>query len=140
MRSLHYRGTPAAPGLVLALDAAPGAVCGGVALRVAAAEAAAVLAVLRARELTASAYVERTLPLVLEDGRQIEAITYVIDRAHPLYARLPLAAQAEIIARAAGNRGTNADYLFSTQAYLAGLGLADAELDLLATQVRQRMG
>ncbi|MBW6506332.1 MAG: gamma-glutamylcyclotransferase [Rhodobacteraceae bacterium] len=137
MRSLHYRGTRAAPGLVLALDAAPGAVCNGVALAVPEAEKAEVLAALRARELTASAYVERCLPLQLEDGREVDAICYVIDRAHPLYCGLSLEAQAEIIARAAGERGANADYLFNTAAHLAELGLADADLDQLATRVRQ---
>jgi glutathione-specific gamma-glutamylcyclotransferase len=34
MRSVHHRGTPEAPGLVLALDAAPDAVCHGVAYSV----------------------------------------------------------------------------------------------------------
>ena len=33
MRSIHHRGTDDIPGLVLALDAAPGALCHGVALR-----------------------------------------------------------------------------------------------------------
>ena len=33
MLSIHHRGTEDAPGLVLALDARPGAVCHGLALR-----------------------------------------------------------------------------------------------------------
>jgi len=140
MRSLHYRGTSTAPGLVLALDAGTGAVCDGVALRVAPHETTAVLAALRARELTASAYVERSVPLLLQDGRTIAAITYVIDRAHPLYAPMPLDRQAQIIASAAGERGSNAEYLFSTQTHLAELGLADTEMDQLATLVRRHMG
>lgn len=137
MRSLHYRGTAAAPGLVLALDAAPGAVCDGVALALPETEKAEVLAALRARELTASAYIERTLPLRLQDGREVDAITYVIDRSHPLYCALSLAEQAAIIAQAAGERGSNADYLFNTAAHLAALGIADDDLDRLATRVRQ---
>ena len=36
MRSIHHRGTETEPGLVLALDAAPGARCHGIAFRVAA--------------------------------------------------------------------------------------------------------
>ena len=35
MRSIHHRGSETAPGLVLALDEAPGATCAGVAFRVA---------------------------------------------------------------------------------------------------------
>ncbi len=136
MRSIHFRGTPEAPGLVLALDAAPGAQCRGLALRVAEAEAETVLAALRARELVSDAYLERLLPLALHDGRQVAAITYVIDRAGPQYCRLPPEEQAAIIAQAVGARGPNRDYLFNTVAHLAALGLADAELEALAAQVR----
>ncbi len=42
MRSIHHRGTPEAPGLVLALDAHPGAACEGAAFRVPGPEAEAV--------------------------------------------------------------------------------------------------
>lgn len=135
MRSIHFRGTPEAPGLVLALDAAPGACCHGLAMRVAACEAGPVLAQLRARELVSDAYLERRLSLSLADGRTVEAITYVIDRAGPQYCRIGLAEQAQIIATAVGARGPNRDYLFNTAAHLAALGLQDAELDSLATQV-----
>lgn len=140
MRSVHYRGSATAPGLVLALDAAPGAFCDGVALALPEAEKPHILANLRAREMTASAYIERVLPLQLADGREVEAISYVIDRAHPLYAPLGLDAQAEIIARAVGDRGSNAEYLFNTVTHLAELGLPDEPLDRLATLVRQLMG
>jgi cation transport protein ChaC len=51
MRSIHFRGTEAAPGLVLALDAEPEAECAGLALRVPEAEAERILAEVRAREL-----------------------------------------------------------------------------------------
>lgn len=137
MKSIHYRGTPEAPGLVLALDAAPGAVCAGVAFGVAPPDAAAVLNYLHARELVSDAYLERRLPVTLADGRQVVAVTYVIDHAHPQYcAGLGLEEQAIIIARSAGQTGTNADYLWSTTAHLTELGLADPELDWLSTRVR----
>ena len=58
MRSIHHRGTPDAPGLVLALDRADGATCTGVAFRVAAGAEAATLTALRERELVSSAYLE----------------------------------------------------------------------------------
>lgn len=137
MRSVHYRGTETAPGLVLALDAAEAASCAGVAFAVAPDRTETVLAYLRERELTASAYVERFLPVTLSDGCQVTAVTYVIDRAHPLYAgALDLEQQAQVIARASGNRGANADYLFNTAAHLAELGLPDPDLDDLASRVR----
>lgn len=138
MRSIHFRGTPEAPGLVLALDEAAGATCLGLALRVPSPKAAPVLAALRARELVSDAYLERLLPVHLQDGRQVQAVTYVIDRNGPQYCRLAREEQAAIIAQAVGARGPNRDYLFNTAAHLAALGLPDAELEALASQVRQR--
>ncbi|ADE86712.1 gamma-glutamylcyclotransferase [Rhodobacter capsulatus] len=137
MHSIHFRGTPAAPGLVLALDAAPGAACRGLALRAPAAEAPRILAEIRARELVSDAYLERALPVTLSDGRQVTAITYVIDRAGPQYCALDFETQAHTIARAHGARGPNRDYLFNTAAHLADLGLADPDLEALAARVRE---
>jgi cation transport protein ChaC len=141
MRSIHHRGTPEAPGLVLALDARAGAVCAGLALRVAEGAEAATLAGLRARELISSAYVERRLPLRLADGRHLAALGYVIDPRHAQYCgQLDLEAQAQIIARATGGRGANRDYLWQTARHLADLGLADPDLDWLAARVRGLAG
>jgi cation transport protein ChaC len=136
MRSIHFRGTEAAPGLVLALDAAPQAHCMGLAMRVAPDQAGPVLARTRARELISDAYLERLLPVVLADGRRVQAITYVIDRDGPQYCRIGPKEQAQIIAHAVGARGPNRDYLFNTAAHLAELGLADPELEALVAQVR----
>ncbi len=103
MRSIHHRGTDDLPGLVLALDASPGALCQGVALRADPAEAEDVLAYLRERELISSAYLERMLEIDLTDGRRVEAVTYVIDPDHVQYCGgLDLEEQAGIIARAVG--------------------------------------
>lgn len=138
MRSTRYRGTEAVPGLVLGLDEHPGAECGGLALRVADADHDEVVAYLRARELVTEAYREAILPLRLDDGRRIEALTYVMRRDHVQYAGgLDLDEQARIIAQAQGRRGANADYLFNTAAHLAQVGLADADLDRLTEQVRR---
>ncbi len=137
MRSIHHRGSEAEPGLVLALDAAPEAACTGLAFAVAPARAGATLTYLRERELISSAYLERVLPVVLADGRDVEAVTYVIDPDHVQYCGgVPLEEQAEIIARAKGGRGENRDYLWNTARHLHDLGIADAELDWLADRVR----
>lgn len=138
MRSIHYRGTEAAPGLVLALDAAEGAVCDGVALRVAEAEAEAVLAGLRARELISYAYREVEVAVALADGRQVAALAYAINRDHAQYCDLAPETQAGIIAEAAGLRGPNRDYLYATAAHLHALGIADPALDALVTEVKRR--
>jgi glutathione-specific gamma-glutamylcyclotransferase len=137
MWSIHHRGSVAAPGLVLALDAAAGGVCDGLALRVAPGAEAGTLALLRERELISSAYLETTLAVAFRDGGAAQALAYVIDPRHPQYTgALSPEDQARIIARATGGRGPNRDYLWSTVAHLAELGLADPDLDWLAARVR----
>lgn len=141
MRSVHHRGTDETPGLVLALDAAPETQCHGVALRAHAHEADAVLDYLRERELVSSAYLETRLGIHLEDGRAVEALTYVVDADHVQYCGgLDLEEQARIIARATGGRGPNTEYLYNTTAHLEELGISDTELDWLVTRVRQICG
>lgn len=138
MTSIHHRGTETDPGLVLALDAVPGASCEGVAFRVADGAEADTLAALRERELVSSAYVERRVPLALTDGRTVTALAYVIERDHPQYCGgMALEEQAQIIARAVGGRGPNTEYLFNTADHLEALGIADAELAWLAERVRR---
>lgn len=136
MLSIHHRGTEKDPGLVLALDAAPEASCAGLAMRVPAAGRADVLAMLRARELVSSAYLERHLPVALADGRSVTALSYVIDPGHRQYCRFDPEVQARMIARARGGRGPNAEYLFNTAAHLRALALHDPELDRLEAMVR----
>jgi cation transport protein ChaC len=137
MRSIHHRGTVEQPGLVLALDRYADSHCDGVAFSVAPADRDQTLTYLRERELVSSAYLEKTLPLALNDGRQVEAVAYVIDPDHVQYCgQLSLVEQAEIIAKAIGGRGPNTEYLWNTAAHLAELGIADPDLDWLAAKVR----
>jgi cation transport protein ChaC len=140
MTSVHYRGTPEAPGLVLALDRAERGRCDGVAYRVSAGEAAGVLDYLRARELVSYAYDEARLPVRLDGGaEEVEAVTYVTNRTHPQYrGDLSLEQQAAIIARAIGPRGPNAEYLLNTIEGLEALGLDDPDLHRLMKLVRGR--
>ncbi len=135
MLSIHHRGTEDAPGLVLALDAVPDAVCDGVAFAVAEAERDTVLADLRARELISSAYDEVVVPLVLEDDRRIDALAYVINRAHRQYCQFPLEEQARRIAHAVGQRGPNVEYLDNTAAHLVSLGIQDPDMQWLVDRV-----
>ncbi|MFU8777373.1 MAG: gamma-glutamylcyclotransferase [Roseovarius sp.] len=141
MRSIHHRGTDEVPGLVLALDASPGALCQGVALRAEPAQADDVLANLRERELISSAYLERMLEIDLADGRRVEAVTYVIDPDHVQYCGgLDLEEQAGIIACAVGGRGPNTEYLYNTADHLRKLGIHDKKLDWLVRRVRHICG
>ncbi len=137
MSSIHHRGTEEEPGLVLALDKVEGSACEGVALRAEPGTEDATLAYLRERELISSAYVEKRLMLDLVDGRQVEAVVYVIDPHHVQYCGgMPLEEQARIIARAVGGRGPNTEYLYNTAEHLAEIGLADSDLDWLVRRVQ----
>lgn len=141
MASVHYRGTPEAPGLVLALDRAAHSHCDGVAFEVAAEYADATLATLRTRELISYAYLEDWLNLDLATGETVRALTYIINRDHGQYGgALTLEAQAQIIAKSHGLRGPNCDYLYATTDHLAKLGIADADLAWLSARVRQLRG
>lgn len=136
MWSIHHRGTVETPGLVLALDEQRGAVCDGLALRAAEGTEDAALAYLRERELVSAAYLEKTLPIVLTDGRRLDAVTYVIDPQHSQYTgEMALARQADVIAHAVGGRGPNRDYLFNTVHLLDELGIMDADLQWLKDRV-----
>ena len=138
MLSIHHRGTVEQPGLVLALDPHPGFSCTGIALRVEPGHEAATLEYLRERELISSAYHEKRLPVVLTEGREVEALAFVVDPDHAQYCgNLPPDEQARIIARATGGRGPNTDYLWNTVQHLHELGIADPDLDWLARKVRE---
>ncbi len=140
MTSIHYRGTPERPGLVLALDACAEGECHGIAYRVEAAAAEAVHAYLRERELVSYAYDERHVTVTLDDGATVEALAYVTNTAHAQYCgHLSLEEQAAVIAAAVGPMGPNHEYLLQTEASLVALGLEDPELRALAALVRGRL-
>lgn len=136
MWSIHHRGTLDDPGLVLALDEHAGAECQGVAFFIAPDHAPKARADLRTRELISSAYYEVTRPVALDTGDQVDALCYVVDPDHVQYCGgLPLEEQAQIIARAAGDRGPNTEYLFNTCHGIEALGLADDDLAYLHKRV-----
>ena len=141
MRSIHHRGTDEIPGLVLALDECTKSRCEGVALGVAEENRDTVLEYLRERELISSAYLEKILPLTLSDGREVEAVTYVVDADHVQYCGgLDLEEQAHIIARAVGGRGPNTEYLYNTASHLDELGIFDPDLQWLTKRVKSLEG
>jgi len=148
--SVHYRGTPERPGLVLGLDWRPGDACTGMALRIGPEQEDEVRHYLAERELVSRAYFEvsHRVTLLCEGdgaspgaGESVEAICYIVDRTHPQYAgTLGLDEQAAIICEAEGPSGTNRDYLFNTVAHLRELGIEDPELFELERIVRARTG
>jgi cation transport protein ChaC len=146
LTSVHYRGTPERPGLVLGLDWEPASDCTGMALRIGAGEADEVRHYLAERELVSRAYFEVSHEITLlcpgrGEGESVDAICFILDRTHPQYAGgMALEDQAAVISAAAGPTGTNRDYLFKTVEHLRELGVEDPELFELERMVRARTG
>jgi cation transport protein ChaC len=130
-----HRGSPTQPGLVLGLD--KGGSCRGIAFRVSAAMRDDTIAYLREREQVTSVYHEVQLRARLEDGRQCNAVAYVVDRAHHQYSgRLPQTEILRLVRQGVGQSGRNPDYVMNTHDHLKGLGIQDAQLAWIAHQLR----
>jgi cation transport protein ChaC len=70
--------------------------------------------------------------------REREAVCYIADRGHPQYAgRLSLARQAKLVRSAAGQAGSNLDYVLNTVRHLEEVGIHDAELMALAGRLTE---
>ncbi len=133
--TLIARGSPAAPGLALALEAAAGHRCHGVAYCLDPNTATAGLEALWQREMLTSIYQPRWVSVALA-GRVVPAIGFVADPTDPQYAgTLSPAEQAALIATAHGQFGSCRDYLANTVAELATLGIEEPELSALLRAV-----
>jgi glutathione-specific gamma-glutamylcyclotransferase len=129
VRSVSYRGTPEAPGLVLGLDR--GGACQGRAFRIALGDREAAARSITEREMDRDIYVCRKLPVRVPAGRVL-AHALVVHRSSELYlGRLPAAEIAHRIARAHGKRGANLAYLAETVAHLDALGIKDGPMHAL---------
>ncbi len=131
-----HRGTPERPGLVLGLDR--GGSCKGVAFRVAAAEAEATIAYLRAREQVTMVYREIQLRATLADGRGVTTMAYAVDRSHVQYAgALALPDLERYVGQGVGVSGANPDYVRNTFDHMRLLGITDATLAALTRRFPQ---
>jgi len=129
-----HRGTPERPGLVLGLDR--GGSCLGLAFRVPGDLRDEVVGYLRARELVTLVYVERLLPVRLDGGGTVPALTYVVDRGHEQYAgALDVDEAARRVSGAVGMSGANEEYVLNTVAHLKALGIRDHWLDGVAEKL-----
>jgi cation transport protein ChaC len=101
-----------------------------------------VLAYLRERELITSVYheVERPVRLAGQGGRDVPAITYVVDRAHEQYAGklTPEQLLGQVRGRV-GKSGANAEYVLNTVSHMRGLGIRDATLEWLAERLGEEV-
>ena len=133
--SFVHRGTSEHPGLVLGLD--HGGSCHGMAYRVEAKRWDEALAYLRAREQVTSVYLEARKPVMLRNsGRAVEAVTYLVDRAHKQYAgKLASAELLRLVRQGRGISGDCADYVFNTLTHLRDMNIHDARLEALGKQL-----
>lgn len=133
--SYVHRGTPEQPGLVLGLDR--GGSCHGVAFEVAAERWQDTIAYLRAREQVTSVYLERHKTITLVDsGRTVGAVTYVVDRAHRQYAGVLNDETLERHVRLGqGVSGHCTDYVINTLAHLREMKIHDPALERLARRL-----
>ena len=137
--SFVHRGTREKPGLVLGLD--KGGSCRGVVFRVRDGDRDAVLAYLRERELVTHVYHEVRRRVRLDDGREVEAVAYAVDRTHAQYAgKLAREAVLALVRESAGLSGRNRDYVLATAEHLAGAGIADRQLTWLAAALSAEGG
>jgi glutathione-specific gamma-glutamylcyclotransferase len=131
--SRDYRGTPERPGLVLGLDR--GGSCRGIVYRLPPDRVGETLDRIWAREMTGEVY--RMRRVVVRTARGVVAAhACVVRRASPDYAgRLSLDEAAEVLASAAGGRGSGRDYLANTVRHLEELGIRDGSLHRIAARV-----
>jgi glutathione-specific gamma-glutamylcyclotransferase len=139
LRMPRFRGTPAEPGLMMALDR--GGQCIGVLYDLPPDDLERQFGRLFRREFTTKPInsMPRWITVTTAAG-PISALTFVMNRASQLYAgRLPLEAVADILARACGHWGTGAEYLLNTVSHLEAKGIHDRNLWRLQHLVAERI-
>jgi cation transport protein ChaC len=138
--SIRNRGTVDRPGLALGLDR--GGACRGRVFRVAAADVPAAVGYLWQREMANRAYIDRQLPVRLDDGRRVSALTFVARPGHPQYVHdLADEQAAALVATGVGVYGSALDYLRNVCRHLDDFGIADGPLHrVLACAERQAAG
>lgn len=125
--STQYRGTSETPGLVLGLD--KGGSCCGRAFHIAPEHVNDTLAYLDDREQVTKVYCPHFLDVTLNDGRTVNAYTFVVRHEHEQYAgHLSINQQAQMVAQGVGQRGTALDYLANTIEHIDALGISDTHL------------
>ena len=132
--SQDHRGVPGAPGRVVTLVAEPGAVCRGLAYRIAPEAREQVLEQVDRRE--SGGYVRQPMTFVSEDPAypgSVTAMVYVADVQNPNFlGAAPLPEIAAQVRRARGPSGHNLDYVLSLADSLEKLQVDDPHVLELA--------
>lgn len=137
LRQWRSRGSPQAPGLVLALDR--GGSCPGALFRIPAPEAGARLRGTWRREMIGLGYRPVWMRVGSPEG-PVRALGFVANRSSPRYTgrRTPAEVAAEI-ARGCGAKGPSATYLFETWRHCRAVGIRDPMLERLARLVAEEL-
>jgi len=129
LRMLLGRGTPQAPGVMLALDRGGG--CRGMLYRIDAAKVETELRLLWRREMLAGSYDARWICAEV-DGRKVRTLTFVANRHCGRYiGGEPLETVAQLVRAGAGSLGSSRAYFESTLQALQALGIHDAGIERL---------
>jgi glutathione-specific gamma-glutamylcyclotransferase len=135
-----WRGTPAQPGLMMALER--GGRCDGVVYRLPHGDIEKQIERLLRREMTyrQNASAVRWLPVATAEGPVRALGFWVGPTGERISSKLPLPAVAAILARACGHLGSGAEYLHKTVLHLEEFGIHDRNLwtlqKLVAEEVR----
>jgi cation transport protein ChaC len=128
LRQFRFRGTPEAPGLMMALDR--GGQCKGVLYQLPQEDLAGQLGRLFRREFTVKPITNmpRWIGVETASGR-VPALAFVMNRDSPMFAgRLSPDEVAGVLATACGHWGTGAEYLLNTVTQLEARGIRDRNL------------
>ena len=137
MDDLGGRGTKEHPALFASLDVGTG--CEGLAFRIKAEVADEETCILWRREQIKQGYLARFMPAETKTG-EIEVLAFVADHeAEDVLHDIPHSQQVDWIAQASGILGTNVDYLRNIVEKLAELGIDDREMQLLLSDVEERI-
>jgi cation transport protein ChaC len=136
LRTTAGRATTNTPGRMLSLE--PGGETHGLALRLAETDVDEELHLVWIREMLTGAYRPTWARLSLGNRREIPAIVFVADPAHPHYENdASVKSVAPLVAAASGPLGTNVDYVLRLEKALAEHQMADSYVDELAGALRQ---
>lgn len=131
--SWHHRGSRANPGLVFGLDkVSDKEACYGCAFHVADEHRLEALRYLKERELITDIYRAATLEVSIE-GRQVQALTFIVDPSSVQYAgQIGVAECAQIVRSAKGGSGPNTEYVLETWRYLQQQKIQDEHLECVS--------
>ena len=139
IRSNRYRGTPAAPGVVLGL--AQGGSCIGMAFRLDPAHRAAAVKSLFDREMPGQLYVPRMVEaLPLTGAPPVRALTFVANTTHAAFMLLPDEEVLRRLRHCGGERGPNLEYALRTHESLRAHGVRCTVLERLVRSLSMGEG